>query len=59
MPAFESKDSEATLTMPIDKSSGDDSIDIMSSPEKKTRCAQSPMPSIAPTFLEECFQSIQ
>ena len=38
--AFGSKDSEATLTVPFTKSSGDDSIDIMPSPKKKAGHSQ-------------------
>ena len=45
--SFYSKDSEATLTVPIAKSSGDDSIDIMPSPKKKAGRSQSPTPSIS------------
>jgi len=48
--AFGSKDSEATLIVPIAKSSGDDSIDIMPSPKKKVGRSQSPTPSVSVYF---------
>jgi len=48
--AFGSKDSQATLTVPIAKSSRDDSIDIMPSPKKKAGCSQSPTPSVSVYF---------
>ena len=48
--AFGSKDSEATLTLPIAKSSGDDSINIMPSPKKKAGRSQPPTPSISVYF---------
>jgi len=43
--AFGSNDNEATLTVPIAKSSGDDSIDIMPSLKMKAKHSQSPTPS--------------
>ena len=45
--AFGSKDSKATLTMSITKSFGDDSTDIMPSPNKKVGRSQSPAPSFS------------
>jgi len=47
---FSSKNSEATLTVPIAKSSEDDSIDIMPSPKTKAGRSQSPTPSISVYF---------
>ena len=49
--AFVSKDSEATLTMPIANSSKDNPIDIMIQPEKKVGRSQSPTPSVLAYFL--------
>jgi len=48
--AFDSNDSEATLIVPIAKSSENDSIDIMPSPKKKEGCSQSPTPSVSVYF---------
>ena len=48
--AFGDKDSEATLTVPIVKSTEDDSINIMPSQMKRIECCQSPTPSAA-TYL--------
>jgi len=48
--AFGHNDSEATLTVPIAKSSGDDSIDIMPSPKKKGGRSQSLTPSVPVYF---------
>jgi len=49
--AFGGKDSEASLTMSMAKSSGDDSIDIMPLPKKKVGRSQSPTPSVSAYFL--------
>ena len=40
----------ATLIVPITKSSGDDSIDIMPLPKKKAGRSQSPTPSVSLYF---------
>jgi len=48
--AFGSKDSEATLTVPIAKSSRYDSVYIMPSPKKKAGRSQSPTLSISVYF---------
>ena len=48
--AFNSNDSEAILTVPIAKSSGDDSIDIMPLPKEKVGRSKSPTPSISIYF---------
>jgi len=48
--AFGIKDSEATLNVPIAKSSQDNSIDIMPSPKKKAGHSQSPTPSVSVYF---------
>jgi len=47
---FGNKDSEATLTMPIAKSSEDDSIDILPLPKKKAGHLESPTPSVSVYF---------